>query len=98
MAETMVRKQIYIHKWQDTRLKQMAELRSVSEAEIIRQALERELAEDESAERARENALQNLAAFAHSLGERPEFRQGKPYQWDRQGLYEDREQHLLKPE
>ncbi len=97
MPDTMIRKQIYIHKWQNRRLKQMAEQRSISEAEIIRQALERELKENDSAEQAREDALQNLAAFARALRERPEFSQGKPYRWDRQELYDDRELRQLKP-
>ena len=39
----MVRKQIYIQKNQEERLKKVAEARGVSEAEIIRQALEKEL-------------------------------------------------------
>ena len=42
MSETMVRKQIYITKRQDALLKRLAKQRGVSEAEVIRQALERE--------------------------------------------------------
>ncbi len=40
---SMVRKQIYIQKSQQERLKKVAEARGVSEAEIIRRALEMEL-------------------------------------------------------
>lgn len=39
----MIRKQIYIQKSQEERLKKVAEERGVSEAEIIRRALENEL-------------------------------------------------------
>ena len=39
----MIRKQIYIQKGQEERLKKVAEARGVSEAEIIRRALEMEL-------------------------------------------------------
>jgi hypothetical protein len=39
----MVRKQIYIQKNQEERLKKVAEARGVSEAEIIRRALDNEL-------------------------------------------------------
>jgi len=39
----MVRKQIYIQKSQEERLKRAAEARGISEAEIIRRALENEL-------------------------------------------------------
>ena len=39
----MIRKQIYIQKGQEERLKKAAEARGVSEAEIIRRALENEL-------------------------------------------------------
>ena len=39
----MIRKQIYIQKSQEERLKKVAETRGVSEAEIIRRALDVEL-------------------------------------------------------
>jgi hypothetical protein len=38
----MVRKQFYIHRRHDALLKQLAEARGVSEAEVVRQAIERE--------------------------------------------------------
>ena len=39
----MLRKQIYIHKRQQVQLKRLAKARGVSEAEVIRQAIEREV-------------------------------------------------------
>lgn len=44
MTTQMVRKQIYIQRRQDILLKRLSQARGLSEAEIIRQALERELA------------------------------------------------------
>ena len=43
MTTHMVRKQIYIHKRQNTLLKRLSQARGVSEAEIIRQAIDREI-------------------------------------------------------
>lgn len=98
MSDRMIRKQIYIHKWQDSLLKGMAKQRGVSEAEVIRQALEREAAENESAELVQGQALQTLIGFARALRERPEFQRGDPYNWDRRELYADREQSRIKPQ
>jgi hypothetical protein len=44
MTTHMVRKQFYIQKRQDVLLKRLSEARGLSEAEIIRQAIEREAA------------------------------------------------------
>jgi hypothetical protein len=38
----MIRKQVYIEPWQDALLKRLARSRGMSEAEIIRQAIDRE--------------------------------------------------------
>lgn len=97
MSEYMVRKQIYIPKRQDALLKQLAKQRGISEAEVIRQALEHEVATSESAAMEREKALENTIAFARSLRERADFQQGEPYQWNRQELYEERENRWFKP-
>lgn len=43
MSDQMVRKQFYISKRQDALLKQRAKQRGVSEAEVIRQAIEHEI-------------------------------------------------------
>jgi hypothetical protein len=44
MSDLMIRKQFYLYRRQNQLLKRLAEQRGVSEAEIIRQALEREAA------------------------------------------------------
>ena len=43
MTTQIVRKQIYIQKRQDRLIKQLARANGISEAELIRQAIEREL-------------------------------------------------------
>lgn len=86
----MVRKQIYIQKDQEARLKKVAELTRLSEAEIIRRALENEmhqtivyrpLYDDE--------AMRRLAAFWEELDKRGPV-MPRPRNWTREELYEDR--------
>lgn len=91
----MVRKQIYIQKRQDALLKRLSQARGLSEAEIIRQAIEREAA-GTSAQPARtdRSAWQELVAFL-------ERRQGtaaglKSYHWDREDIYAERESRWLR--
>ena len=90
MGEMMVRKQIYLLKRQNLLIKRLAKQRGISEAEVIRQALER----DEKAVTypVRESAAgwneilrfvkERQAAYAG---------QGKPVHWNRQELYEEPE-------
>lgn len=95
MSTQMVRKQFYIHKRQDALLKRLSQARGLSEAEIIRQAIEREaagvprqpIASDRS-------AWQELVTFV-------EMRQksvagGRPYQWNREEIYDEREGRWLR--
>jgi type IV secretory pathway VirD2 relaxase len=92
MAE-MVRKQIYIKERQDRLLKRISKARGVSEAEIIRQAIEREtvgerlplLAPDQA-------AWDKILRFANS---RRAHRPGaRPYRWNRLDAYEERERRF----
>jgi hypothetical protein len=88
----MVRKQIYIYKWQDAQLKRISEAQGVSEAEIIRRALEWGLgpgAEDTSL--SEESALDQFIKLARSNRKGP----GQPYKWNRQDAYEEREKQLM---
>ncbi len=95
MSTHMVRKQIYIHKRHDELLKQLSQARGVSEAEIIRQAIEREtaggLAQPGGGDR---SAWQELMTFL-------EVRQAagggdKPYRWNREEIYAERESRWLR--
>lgn len=63
MATNMVRKQIYIQKRQEALLKRLSQARGLSEAEIIRQAIEREVAGSAGQPPAGHSAWQELIAF-----------------------------------
>ena len=92
MSEHMVRKQIYIPRRQDALLKKLAKQRGVSEAEVIRQALEREVQTPVPATpRDSKKALDDMFAFVETLKNRPEFMTGEPYKFNREELYEERE-------
>ena len=95
MTTNMVRKQIYIHQRQEIRLKQLAEARGVSEAEIIRRALERELGgEIPRPVPADRSAWQELTAFLEARHATTKGRQ--PYRWNRQEIYDERENRWLR--
>jgi hypothetical protein len=86
----MVRKQFYIHKRQHILLRRLSRARGVSEAEIVRQAIEREATGE-----APQSPLPDRAAWDEILGF-IEARQalgadGEPYQWNRQDAYQERE-------
>ena len=99
MATHMVRKQIYIQKRQEALLKRLAKARGLSEAEIIRQAIEREIGgspgqtitDDQAAWQELLNFLERRAA---------ESKPGQPYRWNREEIYDERESRWLrdKPE
>jgi hypothetical protein len=91
MPDIMIRKQFYLYQRQNRLLKRLAEQRGVSEAEIIRQALEREAAATISAVKESQKALDEIFEFVKSLRNRPETAQHKPYLWNRAELYEERE-------
>jgi hypothetical protein len=97
MSEQMVRKQIYLPRRQNLALRRLAKERGVSEAEVIRQALERE------AEAKAIPLLRGTDSWAGVL----DFLQsrrialasgGKPLEWDRQAVHEERENRWIKPE
>ncbi len=90
----MVRKQIYITRRHNTLLKRLARLRGVSEAEIIRRAIERETNGFTSTARPdSKKAMEESEQFALSLRNRS-F-EGEPYHWNRADAYEDRESRFV---
>jgi hypothetical protein len=97
MTEHMVRKQIYLPRRQNLTLKRLAKQRGISEAEVIRQALEREADVSVSATKGSHQALTNIIVYARSLRKRPELLHGKPYQFNREELYSEREKRWSKP-
>ena len=92
MAE-MVRKQIYIEERHERLLKRISKARGVSEAELIRQSIEREttggnhvLLEPDQA------AWDGILRF---VKKRKSLRPiGRPYRWNRLDAYEERERRL----
>jgi hypothetical protein len=96
MGDMMVRKQIYLPKRQNQLVKRLAKQRGISEAEVIRQALEREAEMAAPKVRDGKKALDEMIAFARSLREHPELMQGEPIRWNRQELYEERESRWSK--
>jgi len=89
----MVRKQFYIHKRQHILLRRLSQARGVSEAEIVRQAIEREVTgaslQSSLPDRAAWEEIMDFVAARKALG--PD---GEPYHWNRQDAYEERESRL----
>src|SRR5438309_10145624 len=87
MAARMIRKQIYIEPRQETVLKEKAERWQMSEAEIIRHAID-QLEQAPPPHEVRMRAWAKLKAFADERGRMdvpPE-----PRSWTRDELYEER--------
>lgn len=90
----MVRKQLYIGPDQERRLKQRARALGVSEAELVRRALERALSDDAATlpRPDREAAVSGLVATIDRLARRSAF----PTNWkfSRQEIYFERERRI----
>ena len=85
----MIRKQIYIQKSQEERLKKVAEARGISEAEIIRRALENELKRAGYRLAYDNEAMKRLHQAMLDQDKKPPVPQ-KKRDWTREDLYEDR--------
>jgi hypothetical protein len=87
----MVRKQFYIHKRQHILLRRLSQARGVSEAEIVRQAIEREATGGSSLPTPPDHtAWEEIIGFVEArkaLGSKDD----KPYQWNREDAYTERE-------
>ena len=96
MTTEMVRKQIYIHRRQQDLLRQLARQRGMSEAEIIRRAIDREgvLQEIPFSENSR-TALEEIIQAAYALRGQP-APVGEPYRFNRAGLYEERANRWIR--
>jgi hypothetical protein len=92
----LIRKQIYIEKRQDLWLKRQAKSRGISEAELIREALDRQ-ALTPTAPRATIGDPAILAALLKSARARQKLQDGSaPYRWQRADAYEEREARFEK--
>jgi len=87
--KNMVRKQIYIQKSQEERLKRAAEARGISEAEIIRRALENELKRAGYRLAYDSDAMKRLHKAMLAQDKKPPVPK-KKRDWKREDLYEER--------
>jgi hypothetical protein len=90
----MIRKQFYIHKRHQALLTKLARAKGVSEAEIIRQAIEHEASDrnqpDPRYERTAWEEILTTVEARKTLSE-----QAVPFNWDRRDAFEEYERHLL---
>lgn len=91
---TLVRKQIYINKRHDAWLKRQARLRGVSQAELIRLALDRTLTEG-GTHRFQPDA-DAFSKFEKFIVRHRQGVQGTPYHWNREDAYQDRIKSICK--
>jgi hypothetical protein len=89
MREMMVRKQIYLPRKQNLMLKRLAKQRGVSEAEVLRQALEHEAKEISYQSHADVDGWKKIQQFVKER-KATYTGKGKPVDWDRENLYEGR--------
>ena len=95
MATRMVRKQFYIQKRQDALLKRLSQARGLSEAEIIRQAIEREAAGTPAQPVL--TVLSGIDDFTRlALSKRSQGTGAEPYRWNREEIYAERENRWLR--
>jgi hypothetical protein len=95
MTTHMVRKQIYIQARHDAILKRLSKARGISEAEIIRQAIEREASGNPAQPASIDHsAWQEIIAF---IEERQKTATShEPYHWNRDEIYTERENRWLR--
>jgi hypothetical protein len=93
---TMVRKQLYITHEQDRALKEQAREEGLSEAEIVREALDRHLRRQSGPviPEGRRKAIEELLAMSDEIARAHRFPKG--YKFDREELYATREDRWLK--
>lgn len=95
MTTDMVRKQIYIRKRQEYLLKRMAQARNLSEAEIIRQAIDRQVTSESSPTAwAASGGIEDFTRLA--LEKRLTANDSSPYRWNRSEIYQERENRWLR--
>ena len=85
----MVRKQIYIYRRQEAQLKRLSEARGISEAEIIRRALENELKRAGYRLAYDGEAMERLRKAMIAQDKKPPVPR-KKRDWKREDLYEER--------
>jgi hypothetical protein len=93
MTTDMIRKQIYINQEQQNKLRKLAMQRGTSEAEVIRQAIDRESSVHESfVFEDKETSFDQMLDEAFSNPHRP----GGPYQFNRDEIYKERQARWIR--
>jgi|WetSurMetagenome_2_1015567.scaffolds.fasta_scaffold1545158_1 hypothetical protein len=90
----MFRKQIYISRRQQVQLKRLATARGVSEAEVVRQAIEREVSLSTSQPAAGDHSA--LVEFLRFGASRRAVEDATGHTWTRDELYDDRLGHYKR--
>jgi hypothetical protein len=85
----MIRKQVYIQSYQQQMLKRLAAIKQLSEAELIRQAIDRQAGGASTPFIPDEEAWKKAYAFMLALQEREPECSG-PRDWRREDLYTER--------
>ena len=85
----MIRKQIYIQRRQQAILKRLARARGVSEAELIRQAIDNHVSAGARLAQPDPEAWDKARRFMLAVHARGPV-QGQPRNWKREDLYEER--------
>ncbi len=96
MSTAMVRKQIYIPRRQNQLIKRLAKSRGVSEAEFIRQAIEREISGSTSSSFLRDNDVWKELMEAVEEQNREWAGDREPTRWTREEIYAERADLWLK--
>lgn len=90
----MVRKQIYIPRRQDILIKRLSQSRGVSEAELIRQAIEREISGSMSQSPSDDDAWAKLMEAVEDVRQRWDGKR-EPLRWTREEIYAERKDRWL---
>jgi len=85
----MVRKQVYIQRQQEAALKRLSKSRGLSEAELIRQAIDRQAGSVAAPFVSDADAWEEAHTFMLALRDRTAVTD-QPRNWRREDLYEDR--------
>jgi hypothetical protein len=93
MTTDMIRKQFYINREQQIKLRNLARQRGTSEAEVIRQIIDNEPSTIEN-----KNLKDSKMALVEILNyaSKPRGLSGKPYQFNREEIYQERESRWIR--
>jgi hypothetical protein len=91
MGDVMIRKQIYLPRRQNQLIKRRAKQQGITEAEVIRQALDRDERLSAPLNRADAASWEQIQRFVQERQAKYAGK-GKPVRWNRQELYEEHDQ------